>query len=118
MAVRGIRGAITVDTDAAEEIVAATRELLLAIVAANDLRPADIASVLFTTTPDLSATYPARAARALGWTHVPLLGAGEMRVPDGLPRCIRVLIHVNTRRAAARIKHIYLRGARALRPDL
>ena len=118
MPVRGIRGAITVDTNTPDEIVAATRELLLAIVAANGLRLADIASALFTTTPDLSATYPARAARELGWTDVPLLGATEMGVPDGLARCIRVLVHVNTRRSAARIKHIYLRGARALRPDL
>jgi chorismate mutase len=118
MPVRGIRGAITVDTDTADEIVAATRELLLAIVAANDLEPAEIASALFTTTPDLSATYPARAARELGWTDVPLLGATEMGVPDGLARCIRVLVHVNTRTPAARIKHIYLRGARVLRPEL
>jgi chorismate mutase len=118
MPVRGIRGATTVDTDTAEEILAATRELLLAIATANDLKAADIASALFTTTPDLSATYPARAARDLGWADVPLLGAGEMQVSDGLPRCIRVLVHVNTRKPATRIKHIYLRGARALRPDL
>jgi chorismate mutase len=118
MPVRGIRGAITVDTDTAEEILAATRELLLAIAAANDLNVGDVASVLFTTTPDLSATYPARAARDLGWAHVPLLGAGEMQVPGGLARCIRVLVHVNTRKPATRIKHIYLRGARGLRPEL
>lgn len=118
MAVRGIRGAITVNRNRAEEILAATRELLLAIVAANNLRAADIASALFTTTPDLTATYPARAARELGWSDVPLLGATEMGVPDGLARCIRVLLHANTRKPAARIKHIYLRGARVLRPDL
>jgi chorismate mutase len=118
MPVRGIRGAVTVDTDTAEEILVATRELLLAIATANDLKPGDITSVLFTTTPDLSATYPARAARDLGWADVPLLGAVEMRVSDGLARCIRVLIHVNTRTPATRIKHIYLRGARGLRPEL
>ena len=118
MAVRGIRGAITVDRNTAEEIVAATRDVLLAIVAANRLRLADIASALFTTTPDLTATYPARAARELGWTDVPLLGATEMGVPDGLARCIRVRVHVNTRKPAARCTHIYLRGARVLRPDL
>lgn len=118
MPVRGIRGAITVDTDTAGEILAATRELLLAIVAANDLKLTDVASAVFTTTPDLSATYPARAARDLGWTDVPLLGASEMHVPDGLARCIRVLVHVNTRKSAARIKHIYLRRASTLRPDL
>lgn len=117
MPVRGIRGAITVEQDTAEAILAATRELLAAIAEANRIRPEDIASVLFTTTPDLSAEFPARAARELGWTDVPLLGAIEMPVPGSLPRCIRVLVHVNTRTPASRIKHIYLRQARRLRPD-
>ena len=118
MSLRHIRGAITGDETAPDETVAATRELLLAIVAANWLRLAELASPLFTTAPTLSSTYPARAAREVGWADVPLLGATEMGVPDGRARCIRVLVHVNTRRSAARIKHIYLRGARALRPDL
>lgn len=117
MAVRGIRGATTAEANTPESILASTRELLEAILAANRLDPSDIASVLFTTTPDLTAEYPARAARDLGWHEVPLLGAGEMAVPGGVPRCIRVLLHVNTRKAASRMKHIYLRGARALRPD-
>lgn len=117
MPVRGIRGAITVQRDTREEILAATRELLTAIVAANEIEPADIASAVFTATPDLSAEYPARAARELGWTDVPLLGATEMHVPGGLPRCIRVLVHVNTAKRPARLKHIYLRDARVLRPD-
>jgi chorismate mutase len=107
-----------VNSDSASDILHATRELLLAIVAANDLRPGDIASAVFTTTPDLASVYPARAARELGWSDVPLLGATEMAVPGSLPRCIRVLVHVNTAKRPALIKHIYLRDAQALRPDL
>lgn len=118
MPVRGIRGATTVDADTSTDILEATRELLAAIVAANQIDPEDIVSALFTTSPDLTAVYPARAARDLGWINVPLLGATEMPVPGGLPRCIRVLVHVNTPRRPSRIKHIYLREARALRPDL
>ena len=117
MPVRGIRGATTVDTDTRDAILAATRELLAAIVLANGVDPDEVASAVFTTTRDLTAEYPARAARDLGWSNVPLLGATEMSVPGGLPRCIRVLLHVNTRRPASKMKHIYLRGARALRPD-
>jgi chorismate mutase len=118
MPVRGIRGATTVERDSREDILAATRELLLTIIAANRIRPGNIASALFTATPDLTTEYPARAARELGWVTVPLLGATEMRVDGGLPRCIRVLVQVNTRKSASRIKHIYLHGARSLRPDL
>jgi chorismate mutase len=118
MPVRGIRGATTVEHDTREAILEATRELLSAIVAANRIAPDDIASALFTATPDLSAEFPARAARELGWRHVPLLGATEMAVSGSPPRCIRVLVHVNTSIPPAAIKHIYLRGARHLRPDL
>ena len=117
MPVRGIRGATTVERDTREDILAATRELLAAMVHANQIEPDDIASVLFTTTPDLSGDYPAHAARQLGWSTVPLLGATEMQVPGALARCIRVLLHVNTARHPTSIKHIYLRDARALRPD-
>ena len=117
MPVRGIRGATTVERDTREDILAATRELLAAMVQANQIAPDDIASALFTTTPDLSGDYPARAARELGWSTVPLLGATEMQVPGALARCIRVLLHVNTARHPTSIKHIYLRDARALRPD-
>ncbi len=117
MPVRGIRGATTADSNTREAILSATGELLRAIVAANDLTLQDIASVLFTVTSDLDAEYPARAARELGWDDIPLLGAAEINVPGGVPRCIRVLLHVNTDKPASQMKHVYLRGARALRPD-
>ena len=117
MPIRGIRGATTVERDTPEDILAATGELLAAMVEANRIEPDDVASALFTTTPDLSGDYPARAARELGWSTVPLLGATEMRVPGALARCIRVLLHVNTNTPPTSIKHIYLREARALRPD-
>lgn len=117
MAVRGIRGATVVAEDTPQHVLAATRELLEAIVAANRLRVPDIASVIFTVTPDIRSEYPARAARQLGWTDVPLLGSAEMDVPGGLPRCIRVLVLVNTDQAPEQLKHIYLHAARALRDD-
>ncbi len=119
MPVRGIRGATTVCEDDAEVIRVATRELLLAICEANqDLRPADIASVFFTTTDDLRAAYPAQAARELGWEEVPLMCAQEIPVPGSLPCCIRVMILWNTDLAQSEVHHIYLRDAVRLRPDL
>ena len=118
MAVRGIRGATTVEADSQKQIMAATRELLARIIEANELAPEDVASAYFTATPDLKAAFPASAARELGWQHVPLLDAQEIAVPGSLPLCIRVLIHWNTDRSQAQIHHVYLRRARALRPDL
>lgn len=117
MAVRGIRGATVVAKDEREAVLAATRELLESIVRANGLAVRDVASVIFTVTPDIRSEYPARAARELGWHDVALLGAVEMDVPGGLARCIRVLLHVNTDLAPAQLKHIYLREARTLRTD-
>ncbi len=117
MPIRGIRGATVAAADTPAAIREATRELLCAIVAANDLDPADIASAIFTTTPDLTAEPPARAARELGWGEVAILCLAEMPVEDGLPRCIRVLIHWNTARAADQIRHSYLHAAARLRPD-
>lgn len=116
---RGVRGATTVAADTAEDILEATRDLLLALIHLNDLRPEDVASVVFTTTPDLTATFPALAARdeGIGWTDVPLLCGHEMAVPGALGKAVRILLHVNTTRAAGQIKHVYLNGARALRPD-
>lgn len=118
MTCRGIRGATGVDTNDAETIVGATRRLLERIVAANGLQEEDVASVIFTATPDLDAAYPARAAREMGWVNVPLLCVQEMAVAGSLPRCIRVLMLWNTDRPPNRVRHVYLGRARALRPDL
>ncbi|UCH27057.1 MAG: chorismate mutase [Trueperaceae bacterium] len=117
--VRGIRGATTVEKDNAELLLEATRELLVAMLEANDIVSYEpIASIFFTTTPDLCSTFPAEAARALGMTTVPLLCNQEIPVPDRLPRAIRVMMQVNTQKTQSEIKHIYLREARSLRPDL
>jgi len=119
MAIRGIRGAITVSEDEAENVLSATRELLGAILAANyALKTDDIASVLFTTTDDIASAYPALAARQIGWDHVPMICAREIPVPEGLPMCVRVLIHWNTDKEQDEIQHVYLREAVRLRPDL
>jgi chorismate mutase len=114
---RGLRGATTVSKNEADAILEATAELLEALVAANDLDEADVASVLFTATPDLDAVYPAVAARQLGWTETALLCVQEMAVQGSLPRCIRVLVHWNTDLAQDQLHHVYLREARKLRPD-
>jgi chorismate mutase len=118
MMCRGLRGATTVENNTAEEILGATGELLQALVAANEIRRDHVASILFTTTIDLNAAFPAVAARELGWTDVALLNAHEMAVPGSLPRCVRILIHVNTEREPDELRHVYLRDARKLRPDL
>jgi len=115
---RGVRGAITVDSDTKEEILARTAELLEAIIAANGILPADIGAAIFSSTPDLTAAFPATAARWLGWTEVPLFGAQEIGCNDGIPRCIRVLLLWNTDKPQSGITHVYLRGAVALRPDI
>ena len=117
MVCRSVRGAVTVTENTDEAILAAAREMLFLIIRANDMKPEDVASAYFTTTTDLNATYPALAARQLGWYDVALLCGHEMTVPNSLPRCIRVLIHWNTRTQAKDIVHVYLRGARHLRPD-
>lgn len=117
MMCRGVRGAITVSSNDENEILEATRELLLALVAANGMQVDEIASVYFTTTSDLTITYPAYAARQLGWCDTALLCGHEMDVPGSLARCIRVLVHWNTTKSAGEISHIYLREARGLRPD-
>jgi chorismate mutase len=117
MMMRGVRGATTVQSDDADEILEATRELLTMLVRVNDIDIDDIASVVLTTTTDLTATYPAFAARQLGWFDVALLCGHEMSVPDGLPLCIRVLVHWNTTRTPKEIGHVYLREAKSLRTD-
>jgi len=115
---RAIRGAIGVEVNSEDAIMSAARELLERIVTANGLSVEDVASVVFTATPDLDAAYPARAARELGWTSTPLLCMQEMVVAGSMPRCIRVLVHWNTEREPSQIQHVYLGRARVLRPDL
>jgi chorismate mutase len=119
MFVRGIRGATTVEKDDEDAILAATRELLAAILEANPtLDPSDLASALFTVTPDLTAAFPAKAARLMGWGAVPLMCALEIPVTNCLPMCLRVLLTWNTPLLQKDIKHIYLNKAIVLRPDL
>lgn len=118
MICRGVRGATTAEENSAEAIWSATRLLLQAVIEANDIREDDVASVIFTTTPDLNTAYPAKAARDLGWHRVALMGMQEIDFPDGIPLCIRVLVHWNTDKTLEEIKHVYMRDAIALRPDL
>lgn len=118
MMFRGVRGATTVDQNMPEAILNATTELLLAVIEANAIKEDDVASVIFTTTPDLDAAYPAQAARGIGWKRTALMGAQEILVPGGLAQCVRILIHWNTTRTLDEIVHVYMRGAEKLRPDL
>ena len=114
---QGIRGATTVESNDAQQILEATDELLRNLIAANDLTPDDVVSGLFTMTADLNAAFPARAAEVYGWNIVALLHSTEVPVPGSLPRCIRLLVHAYTRRTREEIRHVYLRGATVLRPD-
>ena len=119
MPIRGIRGATTVPADAPDLILQATRELLEEILAENEgMQPEDITSLIFTVTDDLISTFPAQAAREMGWDLVPMLCAREIPVPNSLPRVIRVLVHWNTELTQSEIKHVYLHDAVKLRPDL
>jgi chorismate mutase len=112
--VKALRGAITADSNSEEAIVEATRTLLTCLVDRNTLRLEEIISVFFTLTPDLNASFPARAAREMGW-DVPMLDMQEIDVPGALGLCIRVLVHVES---SGPVRHAYLRGAVNLRPDL
>ncbi len=114
---RGVRGATTATENSKASILEATRELLYTIIRQNKIEPNDVASIYFTTTFDLNATYPAVAARQFGWLDVPLLCGHELDIPDGLPFCIRILLHWNTNKTAQEIIHVYLREAAILRPD-
>jgi len=117
--IRGIRGATSVNCDESSEILEATRELLEELLRANEIKEfGEIVSVVFTTTSDLASTFPAEAARDVGMHQVPLLCASEIPVPGSMPRCIRVLMHVNTDKTQAEIAHVYLREAKQLRPDM
>lgn len=119
MSVRGIRGAITVDANEEQPILSATIEMLNGIIAENQIVPDDICSVFVTVTNDLDETFPARAIRQMkGWELVPLMCALEVPVKGSLERCIRLMVLVNTNKTQADIRHVYLNGAQALRPDL
>jgi len=113
--VRGIRGATTADDNTKEAIFQATNGLLEQLVKANDVHLNDIAAVFFTTTEDLNAAFPAQAARQMGWEYVALIDGHEMRVPDALAQCIRVLILVNTEKSPQELNNVYLKGAKELR---
>jgi chorismate mutase len=115
---RALRGAITCDENTKAEIDAKTQRLVTELLARNDLVNDDLVSMIFTATPDLSAEFPASAARALGLGDVPLLGAVELKVDHGMARVVRVLVHCYTDRERADLHHVYLDGARALRDDL
>ena len=117
MPCRGVRGATTADANTSDAILEATRELLALMIHSNQIEPDDVASAIFTTTPDLNAEFPALAARQLGWADVALLCGHEMAVPGALAHCIRILIHWNTEKPAREIQHIYINGAVNLRPD-
>jgi chorismate mutase len=118
MAVRGIRGAVSVDANTKEAIVKATQSLLRSMVTANKIEDRQIISVFFTVTTDLNADFPAAAARAMGWTDIPLLDAQEMEVPGAMARVIRVLMHVECDLTRGEIAHVYAGAAQVLRPDL
>jgi chorismate mutase len=118
MAVRAVRGAIQVDGNERDEILAGTSELVTAVLQRNDIDPDDLISIVFTATPDLTAEFPAYAARQMGLTDVPLLCTTEIAVPGSMPRVLRLLAHVETTRSRPEIRHVYLRGAAALRTDL
>lgn len=118
MPVRAVRGATQVDSNDRDELLAATAELVRTVLERNALSPSDLISVIFTATPDLTAEFPAYAARAIGITDVPFLCATEIDVPGAMPRVVRLLAHVDCDRARDDIRHVYLRGAAALRTDL
>jgi chorismate mutase len=116
--VRAIRGAVQVDANQREAIIEATAELVAEVMSRNELVTDDVISVLFTATPDLTAEFPALAARKIGFHDVPLLCAAEIAMPDGMPRVVRLLMHVETDRQRSEVRHVYLRGAAALRLDI
>ena len=116
--IRAIRGAIQVDANDRDAIIEATAELMSEVMTRNELTTDDIISVLFTTTPDLTAEFPALAARKIGFHDVPLMCASEIAVPGAMPLVVRLMAHVSTPRERSEIQHVYLRGATALRLDI
>ncbi len=118
MNVRAIRGAVQVDADDRQSILDGTTELVTAVMSRNNVSTDDVISVLFSATPDLTAEFPALAARKLGFQEVPLLCCSEISVPGAMPRVVRVMMHIETDRSRAEIQHVYLHGAAALRLDI
>ncbi|MHB1209793.1 MAG: chorismate mutase [Acidimicrobiales bacterium] len=115
---RGLRGATTCDADTPEDIRVVTQELLLAMMERNDLAHDDVVSVIFTTSTDLTSSFPATAARGVGFGDIPLLCASEIAVPGSMAKCVRILMHVYTTRQRTEMRHVYLRNAQSLRDDL
>jgi len=118
MQCRGVRGAITVESNSHDDILKATRQLLALMIRQNGIESQDVASAIFSTTHDLDAEFPALAARQLGWLDVPLLCTNEIDVPGALQRCVRILVNWNTSKSQNEIIHIYVKEAVVLRPDL
>lgn len=116
--IRGIRGAISVQKNNADEIISSAAALLRKMVGLNRIKIEDIASVIFSVTKDLDAEFPAIAARKMGWRTTPLLCTYEVDVRGSLKRCIRVLMHVNSGKKQSAMKHVYLNDAKKLRTDL
>jgi chorismate mutase len=117
-AVRALRGATTVDADTEEQITERVQALVTEMLARNDIPKDDLISILFTATDDITAMFPATAARSIGLGDVPLICARELDVKGGAPLCVRVLMHANTEKARDELHHVYLEGARTLRDDL
>ncbi len=115
---RGVRGATTADSNTREDILDAARQMLALLIRLNGIEVEDVGSAIFTVTRDLDAEFPAMAARQLGWIDVPLLCSYEIAVPGSLPRCIRVLVNWNTDKEQKQIRHVYIKDANKLRPDL
>lgn len=118
MAVRGIRGATTCKANTEEEILSAVKELWIEMQKKNEFIEEDLASVIFSSTPDLTAAFPATAVRSLGWESVPLFGTMEIEKPNSVKLCVRILVHWNTQKSHKDVQHVYLKGSRVLRKDL
>jgi chorismate mutase len=118
MLCRGVRGATTADANTREAILTATRQLLALMIRVNGIEPTDVGSAIFSLTRDLDSEFPALAARQLGWLDVPLLCTYEVDVPGSLRKCVRILVHWNTDKPQDEIRHVYIKEAVKLRPDL
>jgi chorismate mutase len=118
VAVRAVRGAVQIGGDDRDDILAGTTELVTEVMSRNELSTDDVISVLFTATSDLTAEFPALAARKLGFQEVPLLCAAEIGVPGAMPRVVRLMMHIETSKPRSALQHVYLRGAAALRLDI